>query len=55
MAARYFVSENNWILVNIIETLENSFRIIPFEWNGFVTKEICVPKDRIEFIKARTV
>jgi hypothetical protein len=50
MKARYFLKEDYWILVDVLEVAGDFCKILPTEWNGIERKEILVPKQKLEFI-----
>jgi hypothetical protein len=50
MKARYLMDNDCWILVQILESLKEVYRVKPIEWNGIDPKEFLAPRDRIEFI-----
>ena len=50
MKARYFLKEDYWILVDVLEVAGDFCKILPTEWNGIERKEILVPKQKLEFL-----
>lgn len=50
MRARYLTDNGLWILVEILESLESTYRVIPLEWIGVKIEELYVPRSKIEFI-----
>jgi hypothetical protein len=50
MKARYFLKENYWVLVEVLEVVGNLCKILPTEWNGIERKELLVPKEKLEFL-----
>jgi hypothetical protein len=50
MKARYFCTENYWILVDVLEMGVDFCKILPTEWNGIERKELLVPKEKLEFL-----
>jgi hypothetical protein len=50
MKARYFLKEDYWILVDVLEITEEFCKIFPTEWNGIERKELLVPKEKLEFL-----
>lgn len=50
MKARYFWTENYWILVDVLEIKDGICKILPTEWNGIERKELLVPKEKLEFL-----
>jgi hypothetical protein len=50
MRARYFLKQDYWVLVDVLEVVGNLCKILPTEWNGVERKELLVPREKIEFI-----
>lgn len=50
MRARYLTDNGLWIIVEILESLESTYRVIPLEWKGIKIEEFYAPISRIELI-----
>ena len=50
MKARYFIKDDYWVLVDVLEISENLCKILPTEWIGIERREIVVPRERLEII-----
>jgi hypothetical protein len=55
MKARYFMDNGSWILVQILESLQEVYLVRPIEWRGVDQKEFFALRKRIEFIMGNRI